>query len=144
MEKYSPKPEEQKKATDTMTDLQESMSGRRGLQKEMLEEMGVSGYLFVRGDSYAMDTSDIKNGSRIFLEGNLNRHDLKIEYIYENDKATYKGTLGGMDLEPEDAKKFFKKYYGLATVKESEEGMTEHANKEIKEHDFAEALKELL
>ena len=145
MEKYSPTPEEFKKAEGSMTELQNSMSRRREFQKErLLKEMKVSGYLFVRGDSYAMDAGEIKNGSQIFLEGNLNGHDLEIEYLYENNKANYKGTLGGMNLKPIDAQKLFNKYYNFATVKESEQGYTEHVVEEIKEHDLAEALKELL
>ncbi len=147
MEKYQPTAEDFKKAEDTMTPMQEELSQMRGIMHKQIENMGVSGHLYASGDTYDYFGEGInaKEGGQIILEGSLNNHDLKIEFIIENNKANYKGTLDGIDLQPKDAERLFRKYAGAARIKDSEEAMIEMAKEEVREqHHLAEALKELL
>ena len=125
MEAYKPSEEENSKAENTMTEKQAELTGVRENQAKKLEELGVSGYLYLRGRNLS--------GERNLVEGKLNDHTISMN-IYEDGKKLLI-IDGEFVFDKDKTEIFFKKYWDIAIDKELENQGVSDAKYEIENSD---------
>ncbi len=133
MEGYKPSEEEVKKAEDTMTEKQESLTATREKQAEALKELGVSGYLY--------SGSDRDGGYTV--EGKLNGFDVKFEK--DRWKTPMFARINGVRVRPDEkAHELIDKYFDLAISGSQERMDILKAKGEIEDFDADEKVKQAL